>query len=65
MQLCQLSVTGLFLIVILDLLIHVQLNPDNSNLQGKLKKVRVIGVQSMEGKINKKMTWRRIEKGLS
>ena len=44
------------------LLVHtdVQLNPDNSSLQGKSKKVRVI-----EGKISKKITWRGIEKGSS
>ncbi len=38
----------------------MQLNPDNSNLQGKSKKVRVI-----EGKISNKMTWKEIEKGSS
>ena len=27
---------------------HIQWNPDNSNLQGKLKKVRVIGVEIKE-----------------
>ena len=37
-----------------------ELNPDNSNLQGESKKVRV-----MEGKISKKMTWRGIKKGSS
>ena len=36
------------------------MNPDNSNLQGKSTKVRVI-----EGKITKKITWREIEKGSS
>ena len=38
----------------------IQLNPYNSNLQGKSKTVRVI-----EGKISKKITWREIEKGSS
>ena len=40
--------------------VSIQLNPDNSNLQGKSKMVRVI-----EGKIGKKMTWREIRKGSS
>ena len=35
----------------------LQLNPDNSNLQGKFKKVQVIG-----GKISKKITWRESKK---
>ena len=39
---------------------QVQLNRDNSNLQEKSKKVRVIG-----GKISKKITLRGIEKGSS
>ena len=34
-----------------------ELNPDNSNLQGKSKKVRVI-----KGKISKNMTWMGIQK---
>ena len=38
----------------------LQWNPDNSNFQGKSKKVPVI-----EGKISKKITWRGIEKGSS
>ena len=44
---------------------NLQLNPDNSNLQGKSKKVRVIGVQVIKGKISKKITWRGIKKGSS
>ena len=44
----------------------IQLNPDNSNLQGKSKKIRVIsGVRVIHGKISKKITWREIEKGSS
>ena len=39
---------------------QIQSTPDNSNLQGKLKKVRVI-----EGKIIQKMTSRERKVGLS
>ena len=39
-----------------SLLLIVQSTPDNLNLQGKLKKVRVIGSSSYRGKIILKMT---------